>query len=83
MRGAACPPSSKWFNSPGKTARSDLRSVAAVLAELETTAGRNAHFDARLKGIKRALAGNVLSEGTARAFAQDLGLGLQAPSSGL
>lgn len=53
-------------------------SVAAVLAELETPAGLNAHYDAHLNGIKRVLGDDALSEGTARVFAQDLGLGLQA-----
>lgn len=53
-------------------------SVAAVLAELESPAGLNAHYDAHLKGFKRALGDNTLSEGTARSFAQQLGLGLQA-----
>ena len=53
-------------------------SVAAVLAELETATGRNAHYDAHLEGIKRALGEAALPERNARGFARDLGLGLQA-----
>ena len=53
-------------------------SVAAVLAELETATGRNAHYDAHLDGIKRALGEAALPERSARSFARDLGLGLQA-----
>ena len=53
-------------------------SVAAVLAELETATGRNAHYDAHLEGIKRALGDAALPERNARSFARDLGLGLQA-----
>ena len=60
-------------------------SVAAVLAELETATGRNAHYDAHLEGIKRMLGETALPDGeaalperSARGFARDLGLGLQA-----
>ena len=52
--------------------------VTAVLAELETSGGLNKHYDAHLRGIKNTLGGHLLPEGNARAFAQDLGLGLQA-----
>ena len=53
-------------------------SVAAVIAEMETATGLNAHYDVHLAGIKRVLGEGVLSEGDARGFARDLGLGLQA-----
>ena len=53
-------------------------SVAAVLAELETGAGRNAHYDAHVVAIERWLGGGDLLEKKARGFARDLGLGLQA-----
>ena len=45
---------------------------------METATGLNAHYDAHLVGIKRVLGEGVLSEGNARGFARDLGLGLQA-----
>ena len=51
--------------------------VAAVLAELGTATGRDAHYDAHVEGIKRLLGDGVRSERTARGFARDLGLGLQ------
>ena len=60
-------------------------SVAAVLAELEAATGRSALYDAHLEGIKRTLGETALPDGeaalperSARAFARDLGLGLQA-----
>ena len=53
-------------------------SVAAVVAELELPAGRNAHYDAHLAGIKHFFSEGTLREGGARGFAQKLGLGLQA-----
>ncbi|MYF69772.1 MAG: DNA alkylation response protein [Proteobacteria bacterium] len=53
-------------------------SVTAVLAELDTAAGRNAYYDAHLEGIKRTLGEAALPERSARGFARDLGLGLQA-----
>ena len=53
-------------------------SVAAVLAELETAAGRNAHYDAHLERIERMLGEAALPERSARGFARDLALGLQA-----
>lgn len=53
-------------------------SVAAVLAELETASGRNAHYDAHLEEVKRTLGEAALPERSARGFARDLGLGLQA-----
>lgn len=52
--------------------------VAAVLAELETATGRNAHYDAHLEGIERTLGKAALPKRSARGFARDLGLGLQA-----
>ncbi len=42
------------------------------------TVGLNAYYDAHLKGIKRFLNAGILHEGGARAFAQTLGLGLEA-----
>ena len=53
-------------------------SVAAVLAEMETAKGQNTEYDAHLARIKRTLDEGALSEGIARGFARDLGLGLQA-----
>ena len=53
-------------------------SVASVLAELETPAGLNAHYDEHLKGIKRVAGNDAVSETNARSFARNLGLGLQA-----
>ena len=53
-------------------------SVAAVVAELETAAGRNTHYDGHLARIKRYVSEGTLWEGGARNFAQNLGLGLQA-----
>jgi len=60
-------------------------SVAAMLAELETAAGRNAHYDAHLEETRRTLGEAALPDGeavlperSARTFARDLGLGLQA-----
>ena len=60
-------------------------SVAAVLAEMETAAGRNAHYDTHLEQIRRTLGEAslpdgkaVLPERSARGLARDLGLGLQA-----
>ena len=53
-------------------------SVAAVIAELKTATGRNAHYDMHLEGIRRKLGECALSEGNARVFAGDLGLALQA-----
>ena len=61
-----------------RAAGREPESVAAVLAELETPAGLNGHYDAHLRGIKNMLGGRLLQERNARTFAQDLGLGLQA-----
>lgn len=52
--------------------------VAAVLAELEAPVGLNGHYDAHLRDIKKMLGGRLPQERTARTFAQDMGLGLQA-----
>ena len=53
-------------------------SVAAVLAELETPSGLNAHYDAHLREIRRVVGNDAVSEANARPFARALGLGLQA-----
>ena len=53
-------------------------SVAAVMAELDNPVGMNARYDRHVAGIKRFLSVGSLNEGGARAFAQSLGLGLQA-----
>ena len=52
--------------------------VAAVLAELEAPVGLNGHYDAHLRDIKNMLGRRLVQESNARAFAQDMGLGLQA-----
>ena len=74
-----------WEGSGNVIALDILRAVGrepdsldAVLAELETPAGLNEHYDAHLREIKNMLVGGRLQEGNARTFAQNLGLGLQA-----
>ena len=61
-----------------RAAKREPDSVAAVLAEMESAAGRNPHYDAHLEEIKRTLEEDALTERSARGFASDLGLGLQA-----
>ena len=61
-----------------RAATQEPDSVTAVLTELGTAKGRNAHYDAHVEEIKRLLGEGAVSERTARGFARDVGLGLQA-----
>lgn len=61
-----------------RAAAREPHGVAAVVAELELPAGRNAHYDAHLEGIKHFFSEGTLREKDARGFAEKLGLGLQA-----
>ena len=61
-----------------RAAAREPRSVEAVVAELNNPIGMSAHYDAHLAAIKRFLSVGALKESGARAFAQSLGLGLQA-----
>lgn len=58
--------------------RREPASLEAVQAEILSARGANRHLDAHITELEKWFAPGVLNEGTARAFAEDMALALQA-----